>query len=48
LIDLSDVGIGDLAVLDRIESPVLKATLRRIRDEIENPTETVAGFNSCL
>ena len=48
LIDLSDVGLGDLAVLDQLENPVLTATLRRIRDEIENPTEAVAGFNSCL
>jgi FXSXX-COOH protein len=47
-IDLTEVGLEDLAVLDRLESPVLAAALQRIRDEIGNPIEAVAGFNSCL
>ena len=48
LVDLTEVDLEDLAVLDRLESPVLTATLQRIHDEIRNPNEAVAGFNSCL
>jgi FXSXX-COOH protein len=48
LIDLTEIDLEDLAVLDRIESPVLVAAVQRIHDEIRNPNEAVAGFNSCL
>lgn len=48
LIDLSKVDLERLAVLDRLKNPVLSATLERIRNEIRNPSEPVAGFNSCL
>jgi FXSXX-COOH protein len=45
LVDLTGVNLADLPDLD---NPVLAATLRRIRDEADNPSEAVAGFQSSL
>ena len=45
LIDLTEV---DLADLEALGSPVLASALQRIRDEIEHPEESVAGFQDSL
>lgn len=45
LTDLSEVDLDGLTALD---SPVLASALQRIRDEVENPEEAVAGFQSSL
>lgn len=45
LIDLSEVDLTDLATLD---NSVLASALSQLRNEVENPEEAVAGFNSSL
>jgi FXSXX-COOH protein len=45
LVDLTDLDLADLPSLD---NPVLARSLRKIRDDVANPQDAAAGFNSSL
>jgi FXSXX-COOH protein len=45
LVDLTSISLNDLDILD--ESP-LADCLRRLRDDVQNDTTIVAGFQSAL
>jgi FXSXX-COOH protein len=45
LVDLSGIDLDGLAAVD---SPVLAASLQRLRDDIARPDQAIAAFQSSL
>ena len=48
VVDISGVSLTRLAELTDEESSSLARSLRRLTDELANPDEPIAGFNSAL
>jgi FXSXX-COOH protein len=52
LVDVSDMSLSELAdsvaATDRGADTALALTLRRLADELDEPGEPIAGFNSAL
>lgn len=46
LLDVSDMSLEELA--DRTGDDALARSLRRVADELNDPSEPIAGFNSAL
>jgi FXSXX-COOH protein len=46
--DVSKLSLSDLAELSEEDDSVLARSLRRLADDLANPGEPIAGFNSAL
>jgi FXSXX-COOH protein len=46
MIDVSEMSLADLA--ETVADTPLARSLRRLADEVANPGEPIAGFNSAL
>jgi FXSXX-COOH protein len=48
MIDVSGLSLADLIDLTGDDESVLAASLRRLADDLADPGEPIAGFNSAL
>jgi FXSXX-COOH protein len=48
LVDLSGVSLADLAARAADDDSPLARALRRVADDLADPDEPIAGFNSAL
>ena len=48
LIDVSDLTLADLAARPAGEDSVLARSLRRLADDLADPGQPIAGFNSAI
>jgi FXSXX-COOH protein len=48
MVDLSDMSLSELGSLPADDESPLARSLRRVAEELANPDEPIAGFNSAL
>ena len=48
MVDVTDLSLADLAALTEGQDSALALALRRLADDLTDPGEPIAGFNSAL